>query len=436
MASRKWMASRKARIIAAAAAVLVLGGVVAARVIRDRRGKVAVQTQKAQKRDLVSKVSASGEVKPKRFVNLSANVSGRIVLLLVKEGEAVRRQQVLAKIDSTRIEAGTRQSEAGLQAARAELDRADADREAARLAFERTRSMHDQKLVSDQAFEKAEAEMKMSMANVEAQRRRILQQAAAVATNRDDLEKTTVVSPMDGVVTNLQKEEGEMVIGAQSFAPSVIMTVADLSVMEVEVLVDETDIRNVALGQAAEVRVDALEGTKLEGEVTEIGSSAIPRGSNQPAATTSTTTANQAKDFKVTVTLKDPPASLRPGLNATADITTAEKKGVLAVPVQAVVVRELTREGEVMEPGGVQAAEGEPSGGAPRARGEEKEGVFLVSKGQARFKPVKTGITGETDIEVVDGVAPGDEIVTGSYKTLRTLKDKARIKVEVPKEKP
>jgi HlyD family secretion protein len=426
------MTSRKKRIIGVVAAAVVLGGVVAGSVIRDRRGKVAVQTQKAQRRDLVSKVSASGEVKPKRFVNISANVSGRIVFLLVKEGETVRRRQVLAKIDSTRIEAGTRQSEAGLEAARAELDRADADHEAARLAFERTRSMHDQKLVSDQAYDQAQAEMKMSMANVEAQRRRILQQAAAVASNRDDLDKTTVVSPMDGVITNLQKEEGEVVIGAQSFAPTVIMTVADLSVMEVEVLVDETDIRNVSLGQAAEVRVDALEGVKIKGEVTEIGSSAIPRGSNQAAVTT-TTTANQAKDFKVTVTLQDPPASLRPGLNATADITTAEKKGVLAVPVQSVVVRELSREGEVIDPGGVQAAEGEPA--APRSRGDEKEGVFVVSKGQAQFKPVKTGITGETDIEVVEGLAPGDEIVTGSYKTLRTLKDKARIKIEVPKEK-
>jgi HlyD family secretion protein len=432
--ARRWLASRKARIAAVSAAAVVLAGIVAASVIRDRRGKVAVQTQKAERRDLVSKVAASGEVKPRRFVNISANVSGRIVLLLVKEGETVRRQQVLAKIDSARIEAGTRQSEAGLQAARAELDRANADYEAARLSFERTRSMHAQRLVSDQAFDQAEAELKVRQAMVEAQRRRILQQAAAVASDRDDLEKTTVVSPMDGVITNLQKEEGEMVIGAQSFSPTVIMTVADLSVMEVEVLVDETDIRNVALGQAAEVRVDALEGVKLKGEVTEIGSSALPRGSNQPAATTSTTTANQAKDFKVTVTLKDPPPSLRPGLNATADITTAEKKSVLAVPVQAVVVRELGRDGEVLEPGGVQAAEGEPQ--APRARGEEKEGVFLVGKGQARFKPVKTGITGETEIEVVDGLAPGDEIVTGSYKTLRTLKDKARIKVEVPKEKP
>ena len=334
------MTSRKKRIIAAVAGAVVLGGVVATSVVRDRRSKVPVQTQKAERRDLVSKVSASGEVKPKRFVNISANASGRIVLLLVKEGEAVRRGQVLAKIDSARIEAGTRQSEAGLQAARAELDRAEANLEAARLSFERTKRMHESKLVSDQAMDQAQAELKVAAAMVEAQRRRILQQAAAVASDRDDLEKTTVVSPMDGVITNLQKEEGEMVIGAQSFSPTVIMTVADLSVMEVEVLVDETDIRNVALGQAAEVRVDALEGMKLKGEVTEIGSSALPRGVSQAAAATATTTANQAKDFKVTVTLKDPPASLRPGLNATADITTAEKKPCWPCPSRSVVVRD------------------------------------------------------------------------------------------------
>ena len=428
------MTSRKKRIIAGAAIAVVLVGVVVGSVVRDRKSKVPVQTQKAERRDLVSKVSASGEVKPKRFVNISANVSGRIVLLLVKEGETVRRGQVLAKIDSARIEAGTRQSEAGLEAARAELDRAGADLEAARLAYERTRAMHDQRLVSDSAFDQADAELKVRKAMVEAQRRRILQQAAAVASDRDDLEKTTVVSPMDGVITNLQKEEGEVVIGAQSFSPTVIMTVADLSVMEVEVMVDETDIRNVTLGQPADVRVDALEGVKITGTVTEIGSSAIPRGLGQGAPPSSAaSTGNQAKDFKVTVTLVSPPSTLRPGLNATADITTAEKKSVLAVPIQAVVVREVSREGSVIDPAGLQAAEGEPL--PPRSKGEEKEGVFVVAKGQAQFKGVKTGIIGETEIEVAQGLSPGDEIVIGSYKTLRTLKDKSKVKVEEPKEK-
>jgi HlyD family secretion protein len=234
---------------------------------------------------------------------------------------------------------------------------------------------------------------------------------------------------MDGVITSLAKEEGEVVIGAQSFQPTVIMTIADLSVMEAELLVDETDIRNVKIGQEAEVRVDALEGVKLKGEVTEIGSSAIARGA--AAGTQTTTTANQAKDLKVVVTLKDPPPTLRPGLNASADITTDKRTQVLAVPIQAVVVRQIDKDGKVVDPTPPQAGEPEdPNALANRGKLEEKEGVFVVAKEQATFKPVKTGIMGATDIEVTNGLGEGDEIVTGSYKTLRTLKNDARIKVE------
>lgn len=380
-------------------------------------------------------VSASGEVKPKKFVNISANVSGRITNLYVQEGDAVRKGQVLARIDSTRYEAGERQSEAALQAARADLQRAEADLENSRLMFERARSMKAEKLISQQEYDQADAEMKMKAAAVESQKRRIAQQAAMLETNRDDLAKTTIESPMTGVVTSLIKEEGESVIGAQSFSPTVLMTVADLSVMEVEILVDETDIRNVSLGQEAEVRVDALEGMKIKGDVTEIGSSAIPRGTSAAAATGQATasTANVAKDFKVVVTLTDPPASLRSGLNATADIVTARKPGVLSVPIQAVVVRQLDKEGKVIESGTVQAAGDEPTG--PVEKGEEKDGVFVVNAGQALFRPVETGIMGETDIEITDGLVEGDEIVVGSYKTLRTLKHEAKIKVEEKRER-
>ena len=424
------MASKKARGIAIGAAVLVLGGVVAFSVTREARSRVPVQTQKVGRRDLVSVVSASGEIKPKRFVNVSANVSGRITELRVKEGDAVRRGQVLARIDSTRFAAGERQSAAAVEAARADVQRAEADLDASRLAFERSKKMHADKLISDQAFEQSEAELKMKQAAVVALKRRVAQQAAGLESNRDDLEKTTVVAPMDGVVTNLQKEEGEVVIGAQSFQPSVIMTVGDLSAFEVEVLVDETDIRYVALGQPAKIRVDALEGVDVHGEVTEIGSSAIPRGGAQASATAST--ANQAKDFKVAVTIKDPPAALRSGLNATAEITTAEKKAVVAIPIQAVVVRSLGKDGKVMDPDALQAAGSDPGAGE---KGEEKEGVFVVNGGQVAFRPVKTGIIGETEIEVASGLSEGDEIVTGSYKTLRTLRDQAKIKPEVKKEK-
>jgi HlyD family secretion protein len=433
--------SKKGKIAAGVVVAAVLGGVVYASVTKDSRNRTVVQTQKVAKRDLTSVVSASGEVKPKKFVNISANTSGRIVALLVKEGDRVKAGQVLAKIDSTRIAAGEQQSSAAVQTARAELDRAQADLEMAKSSFERNKRMLAEELISQQQFEQVEAEIKMKAAAVEAQRRRINQSTAVLASNRDDLEKTVVVSPMAGVVTSLVKEEGEVVIGAQSFQPTVIMTVGDLSSFEVEILVDETDIRYVALGQEADIRVDALEGVKIKGEVTEIGSSAIPRGGTQAAggAGGGTSTANQAKDFKVSVTVKDPPASLRSGLNATADIVTAKKQQVVAVPIQAVVVREVGKDGKVVDPGALQAAEKEPGGGAAPERrgdkGEEKEGVFLYKDGDANFKPVKTGIIGETDIEVTEGVAEGEEIITGSYRTLRTLKDQAKVKLEPKKDK-
>jgi HlyD family secretion protein len=424
------MTRRRKRMIAGVVAVVVLGGVVAYNVHARNNSQIAVQTQKAGRRELVSVVSASGEIKPKRYVNISANVSGRIEHLLIKEGDTVRKGQVLARIDSTRIAAGERQSAAALEGAKADLARAQADVEVSRLGFERQKKMHADRLVSDQAFEQADAELKMKAAAVEAQRKRITQGEALLASNRDDLEKTNVLAPMDGVVTSLPKEEGETVIGAQSFAPTVIMTVADLSVMEVEIMVDETDIRNVRVGQPAEVRVDALEGIKIKGDVTEIGSSAIPRGLTTQQAS-STNTANQAKDFKVEVTLKDPPPTLRPGLNATADITTARKDKVLAIPIQAVVVREISKQGKVMDPAAVQASESDP--GAPPEKGQEKEGVFVVVDGKATFRPVKTGIIGETEIEIGEGLKEGEEVVTGSYKTLRTLKDQAKVKLEVKK---
>jgi HlyD family secretion protein len=228
-----------------------------------------------------------------------------------------------------------------------------------------------------------------------------------------------------------------MVIGALSFSPTVIMTVADLSVMECEVMVDETDFRNLKLGQEAKIKVDALEGLEMKGEVTEIGSSALVRGSGSQSAAQTTlgaNTGNQPKDFKVTITIKDPPPNLRPGLNATADITTAKREKVLAVPVQAVVVREVNKEGKIVDPdataSGGPAREGNTVATATREKGKETDGVFVLQGEKAVFKPVKTGIMGEADIEITEGIAEGQEIVTGSYRTLRNLKDDARIKVE------
>jgi HlyD family secretion protein len=430
--------SRKVPILVGIAAVLVIGVVVAVNVTRDSRSRVAVQTQKVARRDIVSTVTASGEIKPKRYVNVSSDIPGRIVKLFVREGDPVKQGQPLCRIDATRYEASMRGAEAALQASRADLRRAAADLAVSQAAFERTKAMFADQLVSAQAFDQAEADLKMRQAAVDAQKRRIAQTEAAAETDRDNLTKTTVASPMTGVVTLLQKEEGETVAGTQ-FSPTVIMTVADLSVMEVEILVDETDIKDLRLGQAAQVRVDALPDTKVKGEVTEIGASALVRGA-VAGQQTPTNSGNQAKDFKVTVTIQNPSKDLRPGLNATADIETAKKSQVVAVPIQAVVVRELGKDGKVVDPGvatGAPQASGQPTPSAsPKSKGTEREGVFAVVNGKAVFRAVKTGVLGESDIEILDGLKEGEEIVTGSYKTLRTLKNEAGVKVEQPKDKP
>ena len=428
------MAGKRSRIIVAVGAVAVIGGIVAFNVIKDRRKRVDVRTEKVGRRDLTALVSASGEVRPKRFVDVSANVSGRITHLKVREGEAVRRGQVLARIESTRFEADVRQGEAALGARHADLDRAMADLEVEKLSFERAKSTHAQQLTSDEVFDQARARLQMKTAAAEAMRRRIAQQEALLASSRDNLEKTTVMAPMDGVITNLAKEEGEMVIGAQSFQPTVIMTVADLSVMECEILVDETDIRDVSLGQAAKIEVDAFRDVEIKGHVTEIGSSAIPRGAGTAGAISSgSSSSNQAKDFKVVITLDEPPDVLRPGLNATAEITTGEQKQTLAIPIQAIVVRPVDEQGKVIDP--ADGSEDEEEATAIRATAEEVEGVFVVNDKQAHFRRVETGLVGETHIEITEGLEEGEAVVTGSYKTLRTLKDEAQVKTDEPKDK-
>jgi HlyD family secretion protein len=431
------MSPKTKKILGAVAALAVIGSVVGFSVSRENRSKITVQTGKAEKKDLVQVVTASGEVRPRRYVDVGANVSGRLIEIDVVEGQRVKKGQVLARVESERYQAGLRQSEAGVAAADADLARARADLVASQLDYQRNKEMRDQKLIAQSAFDQAEAEFRMKQASVESARKRVAQLQAALDSTRDDLTKTTVISPMDGVVTNLPKEAGEMVIGAQSFNPTVIMTVADLSVMECEVMVDETDFRNLKVGQEAKVKVDALEGLELKGEVTEIGASALVRGSGSQATTQTQASANngnQPKDFKVTITIKDPPSNLRPGLNATADITTATRNGVVAVPVQAVVVREVNKEGKVVDPDAAGSGSGEREGNTisqvAREKGVEKDGVFVVDGEKARFKTVKTGIMGETDIEITQGLAEGETIVTGSYKTLRNLKDDARIKTE------
>jgi HlyD family secretion protein len=436
------MTRKGKRIVGGVIVLLAVGGLVAWNVSKDARSRIAVQTGKVAKKDLVSVVTASGEVRPRRYVNVGANVSGKITALYVKEGDKVRKGQPLVRIESERYEAMERQSSAGVSSATADLARAQADLEVSKLNFDRAKKMLADKLIAEQTYDQTDAEYRMKVAAVESSRKRVAQLQAALDSTRDDLSKTVVTSSMDGVITSLPKEEGEVVIGAQSFSPTVIMTVADLSVMECEIMVDETDIRALSLGQTAKIKVDALENVEILGKVTEIGASAVPRGLSSSAAAASSgsgNTGNQAKDFKVTITLENPPATLRPGLNASAEITTAKREGVLAVPIQAVVVREVDEKGKVVDPDAAPAQE-ERSGntvvaGVTKKKNEEKEGVFILEKEKTVFKPVKTGILGESDVEILEGVTDGQDIVTGSFKTLRTLREGARVKVEKKKER-
>jgi HlyD family secretion protein len=404
--------------------VIAVAGIgIAGWAARQRGLRVPVQVEPAARRDLVARVSASGEVLPKRYVDVGANVSGRITALMIEEGDTVRSGEVLVRIDSTRFEAATRQAEAALEAQRAELDRALADLDVQKLDSGRAEQMQAEALISAQDYDASKAQLRMKQATVEVLRKRIAQQQAVLASSRDDLEKTTVVAPMDGVVTRLEREEGEVVIGAQSFSPSVILTVADLSEMECEVMVDESDIAQIAIGQPAEIEVDALRDTTILGRVVEIGASAQVRGETGQAAASSASTGTQAKEFRVTIAIDAPPPGLRPGLNASAEIETARRDGALSVPIQSVVVR--TEVGANID----------PEDPLPSAR-NEAEGVFVVADGVARFRPVRTGIMGDLHVEVRDGLSEGDAVVSGPYRTLRTLEDETRVEIEEPGAEP
>jgi len=279
------------------------------------------------------------------------------------------------------------------------------------------------------------AKLAQAKAQMDSSKRKIGQNEANLRHAADVLSKTEYRAPFDGVITNLPVREGEtVVIGIQNAPGSTLMTIADISVITAEVKVDETDIVNVKIGQDADVTIDAIPGKTFKGTVTEIGSQAVLRTSGL-ATTQSTTSSQEAKDFKVVVTLASPPENLRPGLSTTAKIRTAEKKNVLAIPIQALAVRtrkdleEAAKNSKGSSDSGVTlAAPPPPAPGDPKK--DEIQGVFVVNGKKAVFHPVDTGISGVTDIEITKGLKPGDEIVVGSYKALRTLKPESRVKVD------
>src|SRR5882724_11056258 len=440
-------------------AVLVAAGV-SISVYESRKNIVTVQTARAQRLDLVSIVSASGEIKPKTYVNIGANAFGKITKLYVKEGDRVKKGQLLAQLENVQSSADVSATRASLQAARtdavaaeaalntalADLNRAKSDYEREQLDWNRAKGLYKEALIAkseydtrhaawqtaDAGLAQAQARVAQAKAQKDSAERHIAQMSANLTHASDVLQKTTYAAPFDGMITNLPVREGEtVVIGIQNSPGSTLMTIADMSVITAEVKVDETDIVNVTMGQPAEVSIDAIPKKTFKAVVTEIGNNAIVRSTG--VSTSQQTSASQeAKDFKVVVTLQEAQDNLRPGLSATAKITTATRGGVLAIPIQALTVR--TRadlKAGSGEKDSVQAAAPQAEASNPTtADKEEVQGVFVIRAGKAQFLPVQTGITGTTEIEVLTGLKPGDEIVTGSYKVLRNLRPGTSVKVD------
>jgi HlyD family secretion protein len=448
------------KIAIGAGIVVLLAIIVGFTVHQSGKNVVTVQTGKAQHQDLATVVSASGEIKPKTYVNIGANAFGKITHLYVKEGDHVKRGQLLAQLENVQSSADVNANEASLQAAQtdslaaeaglktaeADLLRAQADYDRNKLDWERAQSLFKDGLISKSDFDsrknawatadagltQATARVAQAKAQNDSAGRHVAQAKATLTHYTDLLQKTTYAAPFDGVITNLPVREGEtVVIGIQNAQGSTLMTLADMSVITAEVKVDETDIVNVRLAQPADVTIDAIPKKIFHGKVSEIGNNAIVRSSGL-STSQQTTASEEAKDFKVVVTLSDAPQDLRPGLSTTAKITTATRNNVLSVPIQALTLRTKDQiEAQNNPPGSVHAAEPASKEVSSKSKkDDEVQGVFVIRNKKAMFVPVNTGITGTTDIEVLEGLKEGDEVITGSYKVLRTLRPGSSVKVD------
>ncbi|MBV9033308.1 MAG: efflux RND transporter periplasmic adaptor subunit [Acidobacteriaceae bacterium] len=455
-------------IILLALLVLVAGGVFASIKISER-GVVTVQTGKVSRTDLTAIVTASGEIKPRNYINIGANTQGPVPIraILVKEGDRVKKGQVLARLanvqpaadlqaeqaslnaalaDSAASEAAEKSMDDSIAVAESQVDHDRADLEQKRIDLKRSKDLFDSKLISSQDYEAKKALFDLAQATLTASERRVSQakaqraQAAAqlasaqkkvaqihamVARSQDVLSQYEAVAPLDGVVTNLPMRAGETVTpGLQNVVGSTIMTIADMSIITAEVHVDETDIVSVMLGQSADVTIDAIPNKTFKGKVIEIGDTALLR-STGVAASQSQTSSQEAKDFKVVIALDIPEDAVRPGLSCTAKIVTATRPHTLSIPIQALTIRQ---RGQL-----AQAKPGKPAPQDPaaqKAAKEELQGVFIVKNGKAQFREVKTGISGATEMEVLDGLKEGEQIVTGSYQVIRTIRNDAKVKVD------
>lgn len=442
------MAVSRKKILIGVGVIAVGAAVVFANLkFRRAEGKV-VNVEAVATRDLEAIVSASGKINPKRSVNISADTMGRVTELAVQEGQIVERGQFLMQIDPRNLESAYQRSQASLAAAESQLEQtrtlvrtAEENLALARENLRRQRDLWTEQLTTKEALDRAETEVRVRETElserrqqVSTQDQRIRQERAVLASARYDLSKVRIESPIDGIVTRRNIEEGEtVVIGTMNNPGTVLLTIADMSIIEAEVEVDETDIPTIQIGQPAKITVDAIRDHTFAGTVSEIG--------NSPIQTTSTGQQGQATNFKVVVTLDEPIPNVRPGFTCTAEITTATRGKALSVPIQAMAVRELVydadgqivrqpreeRRGRSVEP--VASAETLPEGQTRR----EAEGVFVMRDGVAEFVPVRTGIAGDRHFEVLDGLKEGDQVITGPFASVRDLADGDKVRVETPK---
>ncbi len=408
--------------------------------------------------NLVSVVSATGQIRPKIYVNVGANAMGRVTHFYVGEGDHVKKGQILATIENVQQHANVAAQEATIAAARTDINsyiaaektaeanvaHAKADLEQKKLDYQRAQALFGAQVMSRQDFDakkaaydldvaslaQADAGLTQARAQTASARGHLDTQQASLKVNEDLLDRTIAVAPFDGIVTNEPIREGEMVVmGIQNAEGSTLMTLADMSVITAEVKVDETDIVNVLDGQPVDVTVDALPGKIFKGHVTEVGDQALLRSSGQ-STSQSTSGVEEAKDFKVVVTLDQPSDDLRPGLSCTAKVTTAKKDDIIAIPIQALTMRDPKHLNDTTTTTSTSTVSAATNNAQQAA--DQIQGVFVVSKTNGKdrvhFVPVTTGITGATDIEVTSGLKSGDRIVTGTYRILRDLKENSLVK--------
>ena len=442
--------SRNKKILVGVGIVIVLGAIAFANFKFKRTPATTVEVEAVKKHRLEAIVSASGTIQPQRSVNISADTMGRVVDLAVDEGVRVKRGQFLLQIDprnlQTRVESGV----AGVRAAQAQLDQMEVALESAKTGqklaednLARQRELWKQGLTQKQQLDQSEAEARQRQIDVQNQikqietlRIRAGQEKANLANAQYDLSKVRIESPIDGIVTRRNIEEGEtVVIGTMNNPGTQLLTIADMSIIEAEVEVDETDIPSVQMGQKAKVTIDAMPDKSFTGKVTEIG--------NSPIQATATSGQRQATNFKVKVTIDQQIPDVRPGFTCTAEITTATRDSALGVPIPATTVREMTMDdkGNIVRETPDKKAGRRPSGGVeaaelkPGQSKKELEGVFVVRDSKAVFTPVKTGIAGDKYFEVLSGLKEGDQVITGPFSNVRTLADGDAVKIETKKKK-